>query len=189
MQYGAENFIIAENDNQGELYSNPNVPVLAYGFRFVDQTTMTVAAEVVRENAVSWLFLGDVPGLEFGKVYDVSTRHVVQLNGNGVFANYWSEYGTSCPIGLEGLSPVRLRTEYCPTVTPLYLDELLASQSSPGADVYEFTFNGGGETFVKYKQNNYQVTLASVGSLADGLKYGVTYDVQTRARVNGNWTP
>jgi predicted nucleic-acid-binding Zn-ribbon protein len=188
-EYGADNFIIAENDNQGELYTNPNVPVTAYGFQFVDQLTQEVAAEVIRPNAVSWIFLGDAPGLEFGKIYDVSVKHTVQLNGNGVIANYWSDYGTSCPIGLEGLLPVKLRSEYCPSVTPLYLDELVKSKTSPGADLYEFTFDGGGESFVKYKQNNYQVSLATVGTPANGLKYGVTYDVQTRARVNGNWTP
>ena len=43
-----------------------------------------------------------VPGLQGGIPYDVSARHGLNINANGSVDFYWSDYGTSCTMGLTG---------------------------------------------------------------------------------------
>lgn len=185
MDYDLSQSVYAERDDLGQLYSNPAVPVKGYEFRFqeVGGGLDVTAAHPAEE---PYITLGNVGGLEYGKMYEVSVRHRVRMAANGTIDEFWSGYGTPCTIGLGAAPTTQLSDSDCGTIDFNLSDNILAEPLA-GASMYRFEFTGGGQTFVKLS-NNYSVLLYTVGSSGAGLQYNTTYDVKVRALIEGVWT-
>jgi hypothetical protein len=178
--------IYAERDELGQLYTNPGVGVIGYGFRFQEQGG---PLDVVVQQPVTdgfYLQLSNVPGLQYGKTYDVTVQHRVVLPANGILDAYWSDFGTTCTVSLGAAPTAQLKPQYCAAATDYYLADQIQSVYVAGANRYRFTFSGS-STFVK-ESTNYGVFLYSVGSAGNGLQYGNSYSVTVEARINGVWT-
>ena len=171
----------------------PAVGVFGYGFKFQEQgggLSYTVQHPYING---FYLQLNNVPGLEYGKTYEVSVQHLVAVPANGIVANYWSDFGTICTISMEDEIPLtQIRPQFCTGAADFYLADQLLSTINLGADKYRFTFTGvGGTDFgnVHIKEStNYAVFLHTVGTPNTGLKYGNTYDVTVQTRVEGIWS-
>jgi hypothetical protein len=178
--------IYAERDELGQLYTNPVVGVIGYGFRFQEQGG---PLDVVVQQPVTdgfYLQLSNVPGLQYGKTYDVTVQHRVIIPANGFLDAYWSDFGTTCTVSLGAAPTAQLKPQYCGAATDYYLADQIQSVFIAGANRYRFTFSGS-STFVK-ESTNYGVFLYSVGSAGNGLQYGNSYSVTVEARINGVWT-
>jgi hypothetical protein len=191
LNYNLVQSIYAQADSYGELYTSPTPTVNGYGFRFQE---LPSGLDVVVQNPVTdgfYLQLQNVPGLEYGKQYDVSVQHRVIVPGNGTVDQYWSGFGPACTIGLSALPTTNIRPQYCGGTGDFYLaNQLLAVQLS-GASQYRFNFTPtGGGTTISELSSNYAVSLYNVGPIGGpGLLYGVSYDVTVEALITGLWTP
>lgn len=189
--YTLDQAVYASRDDQGDLYSNPIVPVKGYGFRFQETTdgltpngNLDVAIQVVQ---AVYIQLDDVPGLEYGKQYLVSAQHKVKVNVNGSVSEVWSNFQEECLIGLQATVPqTQLKAEFCPSAD-LYLEQQIQAVPVLGATQYRFRFSGGGDTFVE-SSNNYSVFLYNVGAVGNGLQYATVYSVEVDVFVNGEWS-
>ncbi len=187
IDYDLSQSLYAERDALGELYSNPAVPVKGYSFRFQEQGG---GLDVVytHPNFTPYVSLGNVGGLEYGKTYDVSVSHKVKLSANGSIMEYWSDFGTSCPITLVATPPsTQVQDIYCSSLSDFFLADIIKADQVPGATQYRFTFVGGGDTFVE-TTTSYGVFLYNVGSAGNGLLYSTVYSVSVEVNVNGIWS-
>jgi hypothetical protein len=123
------------------------------------------------------VFLYDVPGLAYGKTYQVT----VQVLVNGV----WSEEGTSCSINMLTQPPsTSVRQQYCNGTVLYPSGNYILAEVVAGADLYQWRFAplGGGLSTYEYT-GGYSL---GFGPQTD-VQGGVTYDVAVRARVQGLW--
>ena len=185
--------IYCERDDLGELYANPVVGVYGYGFRFQEQGGgLDVSIQHPSVDGF-YLQLSNVPGLQYGKTYNVTVQHLIGITANGFLANYWSGFGTVCTLALQvNLPTTSVVNEYCSGAVDFYLADQLQAYFVSGADKYRFTFTGTGGTdngVVKVKETvNYALFLHTVGYGAAGLRYGNTYQVTVQSRINGVWS-
>jgi len=185
--YSLQDAIYATRDDLGNMYANPGVPVRQYGFKF-EEIGGPFTVEITQPLYIPYIQLDDVPGLEYGKSYNVSVRHSVRDFVNGVLQDHFSDYNVSCIVGLEGAIPqTQLRPEFCPAPEDLYLNQQIQAIPVIGADQYRFQFVGGGQTLVE-QTNNYAVSLHNVGSIGQSLQYGGSYVVRVASRVQGVWS-
>ncbi|NNC84052.1 MAG: T9SS type A sorting domain-containing protein [Flavobacteriales bacterium] len=187
--YDLSQSIYAERDDLGQLYSNPHVPVKGYCFRFEEQGG-GLTVNYSNPGETPYLTLASVPGLEYGKTYDVSVSHRVRMRANGSIHEFWSGFGASCPIIIQNDVPsTQLQPEFCPTATDLYLEDQIQAVPVAGADEYRFTFDGPGGPFVE-TSDNYALALHTVdGSGSAGLQYNSSvYNVTVEVQVNGSWS-
>jgi len=191
MQLGES--IYSERNDLGEIYSNPLVGVNGYSFRFQEQgggLNVTVQRPTIDG---FYLQLLNVPGLDYGKTYDVSISHRVGIPSNGTLTYEWSDFGTVCALSMLPQIPVtEIKPLQCSGAFDFFLDDQLQAALVYGADRYRFTFTGmggsdNGSVYSK-ESTNYAVFLVSVGNPGNGLKYGNTYAVTVQSRVNGNWS-
>ncbi|NNC84119.1 MAG: T9SS type A sorting domain-containing protein, partial [Flavobacteriales bacterium] len=187
--YDLSQSIYSERDDLGQLYSNPNVPVKGYRFRFEEQGGGLIV-NYTNLGETPYITLASVPGLEYGTTYDVSVSHKVRMRANGSIFEFWSQYGTPCPITIQADVPTtQLQSQFCPSTTDLYLEDQIQAVPVPGADQYRFTFDGPGGPFVE-TSSNYAMFLYNVGPFGGpGLQYGsVGYNVTVEVQVNGAWS-
>jgi len=180
--------IYAERDNQGQLYANPVVGVIGYGFRFQEQGgPLDVTIQQPVEDGFYFQLVN--AGLEYGKTYDVSVQHLVGVPANGSLFAYWSGFGTVCTVTLGAAPTATLKPQYCSGVTDYYLADQIQSVYMYGASQYRFSFapSLGGPSLVK-TSNNYSLGLYTVGSVGSGLQYGQSYVVSVEALIAGIWT-
>ncbi len=100
--YSAQAHFTVERQDIQELYSNPGVKVKGYGVDFTDPSGPSSTGHDQIGIALYGFTFGDVPGLQGGIPYDVSVRHGLNIEANGANSFYWSDYGTSCVMGLAG---------------------------------------------------------------------------------------
>jgi hypothetical protein len=166
-----------------DFYNTGWNPTVGYAFRFQEQGG---GLDVTVERPVSngfFLQLADVPGLEFGKTYDVQVSHSVLLNSNGLIEAVSSDLGSTCSISMAaGPAPISLRPQFCTGLTEYTFADQLQAENSIGADSYVFTFDGAGGPFTITKPS-YGVSLFEVGDGA--LQYGQSYSVTVSAVVDG----
>ncbi|MFH2096317.1 MAG: T9SS type A sorting domain-containing protein, partial [Bacteroidota bacterium] len=157
-----------------------------YEFKFVnvgESFNETVLMSTVWGSPIHNYFrLYHVPNLKFGVTYDVQVRSKV--------SGTWSDYGAVCQVTLKG---TKLSTAYCGATVSTTNYTIYADMIS-GATNYEFRFVNTGEGFEE-SQTTVSVWGASYGSrnylklmYIPYLEYGLTYDVQVRALVNGIWS-
>ncbi|HTF03429.1 MAG TPA: T9SS type A sorting domain-containing protein, partial [Bacteroidia bacterium] len=119
-----------------------------------------------------------IPQLNYGQTYDVRVRAKV--------ANTWGVFANICTIGLAAIAPVpQLAGSSC-GVSGLNLNNYIYTASVPGAQDYEYRFVNTllGYTGTRVRGSNYtDLCLRWV----TGLRYGQTYDVTVRAKINGVW--
>jgi hypothetical protein len=102
LQYSAISTFTVERQDLQELYSNPGIHVSGYGVDFTDTSApSSTGLNQIGTDLHDFTF-GDIPGLQGAIPYDVSARHGLNLNANGAVSFYWSDYGTSCVMGLAG---------------------------------------------------------------------------------------
>lgn len=185
--------VYSERGSDPELYENPVVSVSGYRFRFQEQGG---GLDVVVTRAVSngfYLQLTNVPGLEYGKTYEVSVSHRVSLNVNGTVIPTWSPFGPPCEVQMAEEVPLtNVRPQYCDGSVDFLLEDQLLATVVAGYDRYRFRFEGiggpgDGQVLIK-ESSNYAVFLHTVGSGGSGLLYGSTYAVTVQASVQGIWS-
>lgn len=184
--YDLSESIYSERDDLGQIYTNPGVNVNGYRFLFEEQGGGLVV-NYTSVGQTPYITLGNVPGLEYGKTYDVSVSHKVRIGANATVGNYWSDYGTSCPIDIQATVPTtQLRTAFC-NGGDYYLTQQIRADAVPGASQYRFRFDGGGNTFIE-PSNNYSVFLYNVGTAGNRMEYATVYSVDVDVFVNGAWS-
>ena len=132
----------------------------------------------VRTKSSYGLFLYDVPGLQYGKTYNVT----VQVLVNGV----WSASGAVCTINMLSQPPdTQVRAQYC-NGTYLFPDNnYLLSDLVFGADLYQWRFTPslGGTALIEYTGSlSFAFHITNLPFIS-----GSTYNVDVRARVQGMW--
>jgi hypothetical protein len=123
------------------------------------------------------VFLYDVPGLAYGKTYQVT----VQVLVNGV----WSEEGTSCSINMLTQPPsTSVRQQYCNGTVLYPSSNYILAEVVAGANLHEwrFTPNLGGTSVTTYTTS---YSLFFFSSLS--LEAGTVYNLEVRARVGTIW--
>jgi hypothetical protein len=179
--------IFSERDNEGELYTNPAVLVNGYSYRFVGPGVNQIVD--VPSTDGYYLQLADVAGLQYNNTYDVTMRHRVVMNGNGIQDTYWSDFGPVCTVGLGAAPTTTLRPEYCIAEDDYLLGDIVKAVPLAGATDYRFNFtpSGGGATISEV--SNYTVILQQVGpNGGPGLQYGLSYNVTVDALIGGVWS-
>ena len=123
--------------------------------------------------------LGWISGLEYGKTYSVKVK--AKVNGK------WGGYGDICSITISGITGTKLSDIDCYS-TVSSLGSFIHCDKVTGADDYEYIFDDGITPISKLRSSvpyglgsNTEMYLQWV----NGLKYGTTYSVTIRAKVNG----
>jgi len=185
MNLQLQDVVLAERQDQGQLYISPVVGVSGYGFWFksIDGTQSQV---VQQTNAYPFSFqLVNIPWLQYGQMYEVQIQHRVTVAANGNTQDLWSGFGETCLIGLNATPPsTQLRPQFCgATVTEN--TTVLADQVT-GAEMYRFTFSGPEGAYVATTPN-YGLLLSTVGA-GNALIQGNTYQVIVECQIAGNWS-
>ncbi len=124
------------------------------------------------------LLLSDVPGLEYGKTYQVTVE--VQVNGT------WSTPGDVCSINMLSQPPATfVRAQFCNGTYLFPNSNYILADQVYGADQYQWRFTPtlGGQALTQMTG-----TLSLAFHLTNmPLQSGATYDVAVRARVQGLW--
>ncbi len=128
---------------------------------------------------LSWL-----TGLEYGKIYDVQVRALV----NGV----WGSYGPICTVTTNGTVPSTKLSDISCDITITNLVTRMYFDKVAGASNYELLFSPQGVgSDITMLRGDMPYGAANVRNFfpvwIPGLQYGEIYDVQVRAEVGSTW--
>lgn len=113
-----------------------------------------------------------IPALDEGLTYDVTVR----AKAGGV----WGAWGSSCQVTLH-VPPSAVNYPECNTLLPNLTNPIMVD-ALPGADTYEFTFDG--PTTIVHSSSTPSVTPKDIGLADDAL-----YKLTMRTKKNGTWSP
>ncbi len=133
---------------------------------------------VQRGSSISYIALSLVPGISYGKTYNVSVRAKV----SGV----WGNFGTVCTVTvLSGQFTTKLYGSYCGYTTStlninIWCDQVVQAEN------YEFLFEHAASGYSQSKQIGSPTCYINLQNVS-GLTMGKTYNVRVRAKVSGAW--
>lgn len=146
-----------------------------YEFKFTNVNTFAETTNTWSGTGHSLILLGL---LEIGQTYDVQTR--AQVNG------VWGDWGPVCQIHSPLTVPTtQLKPIHCGEQLTTF-NEVFKTETVYGADLYEFMFTNTVAPFT-VTTNTWTGTGHHL-QLLNLFDLGQTYDVQTRAQVNGVWS-
>ncbi len=159
------------------IYCNPIQNATNYQWEF-SNSQFNFLKTIQRGNSLNNFFLTWVPGIQYGKTYDVRIKPLV----NGV----WKDYGIVCRITVPAPIPyTKLRNEDC-GISTTSLSQQLFCDFVAGTQNYQWEFSNSEMGFyqiVNRGSNSVNFTLGWVM----GIQYGKTYEVRVRANVGGEW--
>lgn len=131
-----------------------------------------------RTNSLTSMNLSWVPQINYGQTYNVRVRAKIM--------NIWGIFANTCTISMAAVSPVPQLTMASCGATGLSLNSYIYTRPITNTQDYEYTFVNA--------SLNFTTTRLRGGSQTDmnlrwvpGLRYGYTYDVTVRSKVNGVW--
>lgn len=137
---------------------------------------------VQRGSSLTNISLALVPGISYGKTYDVTVRAKV--------AGVWGNYGSVCQVTvLDGQFTTKLYNQFCGLTTNnlnanLYCDQVI------GAEDYEYLFehtaSGFSQVFRRSTVSGGTLTWIRLNWIP-GITTGKTYNVKVKAKVAGVW--
>ncbi len=146
-----------------------------YEFKFTNVNTFAETTNTWSGTGHTLILLGL---LEIGQTYDVQTR--AQVNG------VWGDWGPVCQIHSPLTVPTtQLKPIHCGEQLTTF-NEVFKTETVYGADLYEFMFTNTLAPFT-VTTNTWTGTGHHL-QLLNLFDLGQTYDVQTRAQVNGVWS-
>ncbi len=159
------------------IYCNPVNDATNYQWEFFQRQT-GVLKTIVRGYALNNFHLTWVPGILYGKTYEVRVKPYV----NGA----WKDYGPVCQITVPGPIPsTKMRNEDC-GISTTSLNQQLFCELVPGAQNYQWEFTNSSLGFTKIV-NRGSNSLSFTFGWATGIQYGNAYEVRVRANVGGEW--
>ncbi len=122
LDYALTDVFEVERQDQLELYSNPGVLTHGYATQFVDDTAPFTTTLFQNGSGSEIFSMSAIPGLQSGTAYEVAVRHQLKLVANGITQYYWSDWGTSCTMGIEEENTGPLANDECSgafSITPV----------------------------------------------------------------------
>jgi len=124
------------------------------------------------------MILWAIPGLQYGKTYDVKIRAKIQ--------NQWRNWGPVCTITMLPTIPTtQLNSAYC-GITNLTLGDVIYADNVGGATNFQYEFTNGSGFYTLYTKNNNAPSVALWA--VPGLQYGNSYNVRVKTYVGGEWS-
>lgn len=176
------------NDMVDYIYCDEVTNANNYQYKFVHSGS-GYSQEIMRSEIAyggantTYLALNWVPGIEYGKTYDVQVKAKVGSN--------WGDYGDVCQVTTAALPTTKLTTASCGSTTN-NLDTYVYCDQVGGASDYQYNFVNAGaginETVTRSSISHgtgYNTNLSLLW--VPNLQYNLTYDVQVRAKVGDSW--
>ncbi|OFX37843.1 MAG: hypothetical protein A2X08_06010 [Bacteroidetes bacterium GWA2_32_17] len=164
----------------GYILCDPVTNAVDFEYNFVhagsgyDQT-------VTKGSGSTVLYMNTIPGLTYGKTYDVKVR----AQTNDACGVIWGDYSTVCQLTIDNIPLTKLRDAYC-GVTTGDLNTYILCDPVGGATDYQYNFVN-----VALGYNQTVTRGSSTSSLylytVPGLQYEKTYDVKVKAYISGVW--
>ncbi|OFX37844.1 MAG: hypothetical protein A2X08_06015 [Bacteroidetes bacterium GWA2_32_17] len=132
---------------------------------------------IARGAATTSIYLSTVPGLIYGKTYDVKVK--AHVGGN------WGNYGAMCQLSTPSIPNTKLRDSYC-GISVTSLTGYILCDPVAGATDFQYNFVNAGIGYDQTVTRGTATTSLYLNTVP-GLGFGNTYDVKVRAKVGGTW--
>lgn len=159
------------------IYCNPVSNATNYQWEFSHKQSGFLKT-IQRGTALNNFHLTWVPGIQYGKTYEVRIKPLV----NGI----WNDYGPVCEVTVPGPIPfTKVRATDC-GISTTSLNQQLFCDFVAGAQNYQWEFTNADLGFQKII-NRGSNSLSFILGWVQGIQYGKTYNVRVRANVGGEW--
>ncbi|MBI2269374.1 MAG: PKD domain-containing protein [Bacteroidetes bacterium] len=147
-----------------------------YEYRFVN-VGLAFSKSVQRGSGLTDFNVAAIAGLSYATVYNVDVRAYV--------SGSWGSYGTVCTVTTPSFPTTQLSGSSCGAVFSS-LNQVIYCDQVSGASDYEYRFVNSGTAYSQTVQRGSGLNDINLLSV-QGLKYGLSYNVDVRAYVGGEW--
>lgn len=159
------------------IYCNPVSDATNYQWEFIHKPSGFLKT-IQRGSSLNNFHLTWIPGIQYGKTYDVRIKPLV----NGI----WNDYGPVCQVTVPGPIPdTKVREADCGRSTTS-LNQQLFCDFVAGAQNYQWEFSNADLGFQQII-NRGSSSLSFILGWVPGIQYGKTYNVRVKANVGGDW--